>query len=78
MRTVSIMPGMGGARAGADGDQQRMFHIAEMSACDRRHLFESFIHHRLQLFGETSALLVVGRANISGDGETCGNVELDA
>ena len=59
-----------GARAGADGDQQRLAGVAELAADGLLHAGQILGHRRFQLRGVRLAVRVKVRADLGGDGES--------
>ena len=69
--------GHGGAGAGADGDQQRVFLVAELLADESFHLGEVLEDLSLDLGGDLLAVLIVAGAGLGAYGEALGDRHAD-
>ena len=67
----------GSARTRADGDQKGIFQIAELLAGDLLHLADVLHDLRLDLIVDFSAVLVILRAGLGGNGESLRNGKTD-
>ena len=65
--------GHGSARAGADGNEQRILCVTELLAVDFFDLSQSFVDLRLDFIIDAAAILIVLRAGFGGDGEALRN-----
>ena len=65
--------GHGSARAGTDGDEERIFLIAELLAGHFFHLYDVFHYFRLDFVVNPAAIFVILGAGLGRDGEALGN-----
>ena len=65
--------GHGRARAGADGNEQGVFQIAELLAGDLFHLFDVLHDLRLNLRVDLATVFIILGAGLGGDGEALGH-----
>ena len=65
--------GHGSARAGTDGNEQRVLRIGELLAADFLHLAQVLVDLRLDFIVDLAAILIVLGAGLRGNGEALGN-----